>query len=404
MQRTILHVDLNNFFASVECTVNPELRDKPVAVCGSQSDRHGIVLAKNHIAKGYGVKTASAIWEAKSVCPNLVIVRPNYPLYLKYSKMARKIYEEYTEQIESFGIDECWMDVTGSRQLFGEGENIAWRIKERVKKELGITCSIGVSFNKIFAKLGSDMKKPDAITVIGPEDVAVKVFPLPCEELLYVGRATKRKLNNIAIYTIGDFASANPKLLERILGKWGRTLWYFANGLDTSSVHRIDYKTEIKSVGNSITTPKDMISEHDVKTVLLILSESVGQRLREHGLEGRTVQITIRDSNLNFIERQATLPFHTNVTIEIYKQALKIIKENWNWKINIRLLGVRALDLIMMGEFVQTSLFMDKRHEKLKRIDYCLDGIRNRFGPESVKRALIMKEDLLSYNHEQSFP
>ena len=195
MQRTILHVDLNNFFASVECTVNPELKDKPVAVCGSQSDRHGIVLAKNHIANGYGVKTASAIWEAKSVCPNLVIVRPNYPLYLKYSKMARKIYEEYTEQIEAFGIDECWMDVTASRQLFGEGENIAWRIKERVKTELGITCSVGVSFNKIFAKLGSDMKKPDAITVIGPEDIATKVFPLPCEELLYIGRATKRKLN-----------------------------------------------------------------------------------------------------------------------------------------------------------------------------------------------------------------
>ena len=195
MQRTILHVDLNNFFASVECTVNPELKDKPVAVCGSQSDRHGIVLAKNHIANGYGVKTASAIWEAKSVCPNLVIVRPNYPLYLKYSKMARKIYEEYTEQIEAFGIDECWMDVTASRQLFGEGENIAWRIKERVKTELGITCSVGVSFNKIFAKLGSDMKKPDAVTVIGPEDVSAKVFPLPCEELLYIGRATKRKLN-----------------------------------------------------------------------------------------------------------------------------------------------------------------------------------------------------------------
>ena len=395
MLRSILHSDLNNFYASVECQVNPEIRNKPVAVCGSQSTRHGIVLAKNYIAKEYGVKTASPIWEAKSICPKLIIVKPNFPLYLKYSRMVKRIYSEYTDQIESFGIDECWLDVTGSKQLFGEGESIAWRIKERVKNELGITCSIGVSYNKIFAKLGSDMRKPDAITVITTEDIERMVFPLLCEELLYVGKATKRKLNNIAVYTIGDLANCNPKVLEGILGKWGRTLWYFANGMDNSPVHKTDYEHGIKSIGNSLPTPRDMVNDLEVKMLLLILSESIGQ----HGLAGKTVQITIKDSNLQTVERQSKLKFHTNTTIEIYKESFNIFQSCWDWNMNIRLLGVRVLDLLMIDEYVQLSMFMDKKHDKQERIDYCIDKIRDRFGYESVKRALILKEDIFNYNY-----
>ncbi len=399
MLRTILHSDLNNFYASVECRVNPEIRDKPAAVCGSESIRHGIVLAKNQLAKGYGVKTGMPVREARSICPGLVTVKPDFPLYLKYSRMVRKIYSDYTDRVEAFGIDECWLDVTGSSRLFGDGESIAWKIKERIKDELGITCSIGVSYNKVFAKLGSDIKKPDAITVIMPEHIESKVFPLPCECLIYIGRATKRKLDNIGVHTIGDLAGCNPVTLEKFLGKWGRTLWYFANGMDNSPVQRTDCEQGIKSIGNSLTTPRDLTDDHEVRMLLLILSESVGQRLRQHGMAGRTVQITIKDSNFNTIERQTRLGFYTNTVMEIYKESFGIFRLCWDWHANIRLLGVRVMDLAAVDGFIQMSMFLDRKHDSLERLDYCIDRIRGRFGYGSVKRALVLKEDLFNYHY-----
>ena len=239
MDRVILHCDMNSFYASVECLYNPSIRNKPVAVGGSVEKRNGIILAKNDVAKRFGVKTGDALWQARQKCPNLVIVPPDFKKYIKLSRLAVEIYNSYTNLVEGFGLDECWLDVTGSTHLFGSGEEIAEAIRQRVKTELGITCSIGVSFNKIFAKLGSDMKKPDAITVITKDNYKSTVWPLPVEDLLFVGRATKQKLNRYGIKTIGDLACSNLSFLETLLGKWGSYLWGYANGLDASTVRDI---------------------------------------------------------------------------------------------------------------------------------------------------------------------
>lgn len=262
MERVILHCDMNNFYASVECLHNPSIRGKPVAVCGDAELRHGIVLAKNYIAKSYGIKTGDVIWEARQKCKDLVVISANFPLYLRFSQLARKIYERYTDQIESFGIDECWLDVTGS-SCFGTGEQIANEIREAIKFELGCTTSIGVSWNKIFAKLGSDMKKPDATTVISKDNYKDTIFKLPAEDLLYVGRTTNAKLKKLNINTIGDVAQADIEFLKMRLGKWGEYLWIFANGYDQSNVSLNGAESVIKSVGNSTTTIRDLENRMD---------------------------------------------------------------------------------------------------------------------------------------------
>lgn len=300
MERVILHSDMNSFYASVECLYHPELRNKPVAVAGNVEERHGIILTKNNIAKKFEIRTGEAIWQAKLKCPELVVLPPNYPLYLRFSKMAQAIYADYSDKIEPFGIDESWVDVSESCNLFGDGLAIAENIRQRIKTELGITVSIGVSWNKIFAKLGSDMKKPDAITVISKDNYKEKVWSLGSNELLYVGRSTYDKLNRRCIHTIGDIANADIDLLRRILGKWGECLWYFANGLDTSPVAHTGEVSPIKSVGNSTTTYRDLEDDNDVKIVLNALSESVAMRMREQGFKCKTVCVHVRDIYYTF--------------------------------------------------------------------------------------------------------
>jgi len=280
MSRTILHVDLNNYYASVECLYNPEIRDKPVIVCGDAEARHGIILAKNYIAKSMGVKTGEAIWEAKQKCPGLVLVRADFQKYLRFSRLARAIYADYTDQIEPFGIDEAWLDISGTEKIFGTGPDIANKIRQRLKSELGLTGSVGVSWNKIFAKLGSDMKKPDATTVISEDNFRDVVWPLPVGELLYVGRSTRCQLQNRAIYTIGDLANRDIKSLRLLLGTWGETLHSFANGLDSAPVRQTDESSIIKSVGNSTTTTRDLANNQDVKLIIYVLAGSVAARLR----------------------------------------------------------------------------------------------------------------------------
>lgn len=293
--RTILHSDLNNFYASVECLRNPEIREKPVIVVGSKEDRHGIVLAKNMIAKQAGVKTGDVYWEAKQKCgKNLVEVQADFVAYLQVSRAVRKIYEDYTDRIEAYGIDECWLDVTASG-IFGSGDQIAETIRQRVKNELGLTVSIGVSWNKIFAKLGSDMKKPDAVTVITKENYKDKVWKLPVEELLYVGKATKRKLNRIGVMTIGDLARSSEKVLTGLLGKWGEYLYAFANGEDQSQVVPVGEEENVKSIGNSLTVYRDLKDDEDVKMVIYLLADSIAARMRESGMnKARTVHIYAR--------------------------------------------------------------------------------------------------------------
>ena len=399
MERVILHSDLNSFYASVECMKNPEIRDKPVAVGGSVEQRHGIILTKNLIAKGYGVKTGEAIWQAKQKCPGLIVVPPDYKTYLYFSSEARRIYGCYTDLIEAFGIDECWLDVTESCKLFGNGEQIANEIRRRMKEELGITSSIGVSYNKIFSKLGSDMKKPDATTVITQKDFKQKVWPLPVSDLLYVGRSTAKKLINIGIYTIGDLANLNLSFLKKLLGKWGETLWIFANGLDTVSVMKTDQHSTIKGIGNSMTTPRDLVNNEDVKLLLYVLSESVSERLRKHNFKGSTIELYIRDKELNSIDRQAKLNFSSCVTKDIADKAFEIFLDNWKWEKPIRSIGVRATDLVTADTYVQLSLFYDEKQKlKEEQLEYSIDGIRKRFGHYSVQRALLLKDKALNAN------
>ena len=298
MNRTILHSDCNCFYVSVELLHHPELRGKPVAVGGDPEARHGIVLTADYTAKRYGVKTGMALWQAKQVCPDITFLPPRMDLYLRFSRMAQEIYADYTDKREPYGIDESWLDVTDSATLKGDGLHIAQEISSRMKKELGITVSVGVSFNKIFAKLGSDYKKPDAITTMYEDEFQRKAWCLPVSDLLYVGNATNKKLYSMGIRTIGDLAKSDETLLVRKLGKMGSILWAFANGYDESPVKLENTSAPVKSVGNSTTTPRDMETDEDVKIVLYILAESVAARLRENGFRCRTVEISVRDKEL----------------------------------------------------------------------------------------------------------
>lgn len=394
-ERVILHSDLNNFYASVECLYHPEYRGKPLAVLGDPEARHGVVLAKNYEAKSHDVKTGDPMWMAKQKCPDIIFVPPHYDLYMKHSKLVREIYAEYTDKVEPYGLDECWLDVSGSSLLFGSGEDIANEIRRRVKSELGVSVSVGVSFNKIFAKLGSDMKKPDATTVIESERFKEIVWPLPVKELLYVGRATHNKLRRKGIFTIGDLADTNPENLRFWLGKMGVVLWQFANGLDTSPVSNIGAKSMIKTVGNSTTAPRDLISNEDIKITLMVLSESVSARLREYGFICRTVQIGIRDNELNWIERQGKLEIPNRTAKSIFELAFSLFKKHTNGK-PIRSLSVRACDLEPI-DHVQLSLLPDvSQLQKQEELEAAMDNLRNRFGHFSVQKGLMLTDKELS--------
>lgn len=397
MERVILHSDLNNCYASIELLHHPELRGKPLVVGGDVEQRHGIVLAKDYLARKHDIKTGEALWQARQKCANLVVVPPNFPLYLRYSQMARKIYSDYTDLTEPFGIDESWLDVTGSTHMFGDGPKIAEAIRRRIKFELGVTVSIGVSYNKIFAKLGSDMKKPDAVTVITKDNYREKVWPLPVGDLLYVGPSTRRKLYNYGITTIGQLAQAPPNLIHSRLGKWGDVLRRFANGEDSTPVAPQDAEPCIKSIGNSATTPRDLETPEDVKIMIYVLAESVAMRMREQGFKARTVVISVRDNELASFERQAKLEKPTHLTAEIARKALAIFERSYRWNKPIRSIGVRATDFIHDSEPVQLDLFSDeKQRERRERLDSAVDVLRRRFGPRAVSRAVLLQDRQLS--------
>ena len=388
MNRVILHSDMNNFYASVECLHRPEVRDKPVVVGGDAELRHGIVLAKNYLAKAKGIRTGETLWQAQAKCKGLVILPPNYPLYLRFAKYARKIYEDFTNQIEPFGLDEAWLDVTGD-----DGVAVADRIRTRIKHELGMTVSVGVSYNKIFAKLGSDLKKPDATSVISTENYMNVAWPLPVEDLLYVGFATKSKLNNYGITTIGQLATAPISFLHRQFGKVGDILHVFANGLDESPVVRMDEESQIKSIGNSTTTPRDLTCNEDVKIVLTVLSESVCARMREHGFRARTVVVSIRDNSLYSFERQTKLKQPSHISRDIIATAMQLFEQNYAWQKPIRSIGVRCTDFLPVTSPFQLSLFDDQEgREKQEQLERAIDTLRNRFGHHCVQRASLLSD------------
>ncbi len=397
MNRVILHSDMNNCYASIELLHHPELRGKPLAVGGDPQARHGIVLAKDQLAKKAGVKTGMALWQARQVCPELQFIEPHMDLYLRFSRLAHQIYADYTDLQEAFGVDESWIDVTDSCSIKGDGMKIAQEISNRIKFELGITVSIGVSWNKIFAKLGSDYKKPDAITQISRENYQKIVWPLPVDDLLYVGRATQRKLNLYGIRTIGDLATADPKLLHCWLGKMGYVLNVFANGEDQTPVSLENTSAPIKSIGNSTTTPRDLVCEEDVSIIVYLLAESVSARLRENHFKGDVVEISVRDNELYSFTRQRKLDMATNITNEIASAAMQLFRDNYRWRKPIRSVGVRVSSLVLDDCPVQLDLFIsEESREKQHKMDVAVDDIRRRFGFYAVQRGMMYRDRTLA--------
>ena len=395
-ERVILHSDLNNFYASVACLYDPSIRSLPVAVCGDPSLRHGIVLAKNGPAKATGIKTGEAVWQARQKCPGLVVVPPDYRLYIRYAHAVRRIYGDYTDQVEPFGLDEAWLDVGGTCHSGMTGRKMADEIRGRIRSELGLTASVGVSDNKIFAKLGSDMKKPDATTVITRENYKSLVWPLPAADLLYVGPSTRRRLARLGIHTIGSLAVLERSFLRSYLGKWGEVLHSFANGEDQSPVSVSGYESAIKSIGNSTTTPRDLETFQDVQLILYVLSESVATRMREHHFKCRTVQIYVRDNELASFERQARLPRPSSLSSDIARLAMRLFEDAYPWRRPVRSIGVRGCDLVSADTCVQLSLFENEEQRvKLEKLEDAIDHLRQRFGNASVKRAVLLGDQAL---------
>lgn len=393
MDRVILHCDCNGFFASVEAAINPELRNVPMAVGGSVEARHGIILAKNELAKKYNIQTAETIFSAKKKCPDLVIVPPHHDLYEEYSRKVNAIYLEYTDQVEKFGIDESWLDVTGSQRLFGSGEEIAATLRKRIREEIGITISVGVSFNKVFAKLGSDYKKPDATTVITRENYKDIVYPLPVGDLLFVGRKTREALAKLHIQTIGDLADADKEKLIKLLGKQGEMIYKYACGEDDSPVdpHTND---EVKSVGNGMTFRRDLCGERDIMCGISHLSESIAVRMRRKGVKCTVVQVTIKDPDLVSIQRQEKLSSPTNLAKDITCKAMEIMRHSWNMKKPIRMLTVTGCGIIPEDSAQQISFFDDAANPKRKNLEKALDKIRDKYGSDSIKNANILNNDI----------
>ncbi|MEG2038656.1 MAG: DNA polymerase IV [Oscillospiraceae bacterium] len=401
MDRTILHCDLNAFYASVECMLNPSLAGLPVAVAGNPKNRHGIILAKNEIAKKYKITTAETIWQAKQKCPELVIVPPHHDEYAKYS--VNNIYEEFTDLIEPFGIDESWLDVTGVEHLFGDGKEIANKIRATVKQRLELTISVGVSFNKAFAKLGSDYKKPDATTVITRENYKEIVFPLPASDLLYVGKAAKTALSKLYINTIGELAVSDKALIKAKLGKMGEMIWEYANGLDDSPVRSIYDKQDAKSIGHAMTFKRDLTGFADIRLGVDYLADEVAYRIRKKGVKCYTVSVSIKDNGFKSISRQKTLDTPTHLSKEISQTALELILAAWDLKVPIRTITVTGSNFVDESyqneqlSFFETSNTEVK--EKQETLEATMDKIRDKYGKQSITKAGNIKNNLGIGNH-----
>lgn len=398
VDRTILHCDLNNFYASVECSQNPILWSKPVAVTGNPRTRHGIILAKNEVAKRMGVKTAQTIWEAKKLCPNLICLPPQFELYQKYSKQVREIYKRFTDLVESFGPDECWLDVTHSTHLFGTGQEIADKLRAIVKAETGLTISVGVSFNKFFAKLGSDLKKPDATTVISRENFRQKIWDLPANSLIFIGKKTYQKLNKLNIITIKDLAMADERMLTQQFGVLGAQYKRMANGEDDSAVAHQDYLDKTKSVGNGMTAIRDLTNREEIEAMVHQLAEKVTFRMREAKLVGKTATLALRDSNLHTVSHSLTDQRYTDDPQEFAKRCMQIFDSFWAGQIlSIRSVRIAMSNLEFVDKAQQIDLFDYQKQEKMKRLNSSLDKIRQKYGFYAVRRAKTLDRDFINY-------
>lgn len=399
--RVILHCDMNSFFCSVELLEHPELKDKPVAVAGRADARHGIILAKNQLAKSFGVATPEPIFQAMKKCPDLILLDPHHEKYSYYCNVINKIYLRYTDLVEPFSVDESWLDVTGSLKLFGKnGKELADEIRETVYKETGLTLSAGVSFNKTFAKMGSDYKKPFATTLISRENFKDLLWPLPAGDFFFVGKSTAAQLAKYNIKTIGDIANADDKLLAAAFGKNGPELKAKANGIEDDAVLPYDFEWERKSVGNGITFRRNLQSEADIRIGVTAIAERVAGRLRKHGLSCKGVKVDIKNPDFISISRQVQLVRATNLTSDIFDTAMEIIKSNWIMGSPIRLITITGINLVYEGEELteQVSFFDDPNKEesrkKEKALEDVLDAIRQKHGSSAVIKGNLIDNDL----------
>ena len=389
--RVILHSDLNCFYAAVETMLIPDLKGKAIAVCGSTEERHGIILAKSYPAKAQGVRTGMVNWEAKRLCPELIFVPPHYDQYVKYSRLVQELYSRFTEQVEPFGMDECWLDVTASTDLYGNGLSIASRISNLVADELGLTVSIGVSFNKVFAKLGSDMHKPRGLTQISRENFRELVWPLPVGKLIYAGPATVLKLAQRGILTVGQLAALAPEQVRHWLGKNGEALWGYATGLDGSRVSRRGFVSPVKSIGHGITCTADLANEAEVWQVLLELAQDVGHRLRVHELLACGVQVTVRGGDLNFHQYQTALPLAHRSPYLLAVAARKLLHTGYNWRQPVRAVSIRATKLQPQDQVQQPDLFTDVAALQCRdRLENTVEEVRSRYGKKALYAASLL--------------
>jgi len=396
--RVVLHSDLNNFYAAVECLYRPEIRAKPVAVCGEPELRHGIVLAKNQLARRQGVETGQVIHEAQAKCPELVIVPPHQSAYERFSGWAREIYEQYADNIESYGLDESWLEITNLARDEYDGQAVADEIRAKMKETLGITCSVGVSFNKVYAKLASDLRKPDCSTVISRQKYKEIVWPMPPDKLLGVNTKIAMTLRAMGITDIGNIAKAPVELLEGIFGKNGRTLHRYASGEDNSPVSHKDYVEPPKSVGHTETTHRDMENAEDVRRVVYALSEKVASRMRAQHFKCRTIQVSIRENDLKWRERQGTLEVPTFIANTIAEKALEIFGARHKFAKPLRSIGVRACNLVPDTVGIQGSFFDDPaRDEKMERLAGTVDTLRAIYGYGIIRRGIALEDEKLTY-------
>lgn len=399
MDRVILHCDLNNFYASVECVLNPVLWTKPVAVTGNPRTRHGIILAKNEVAKKYGIKTAQTIWEAKKLCPNLICLPPQFEKYQEYSRKVREIYLRFTDQVEAFGPDECWLDVTHSQKLFGTGEEIANKLRKLVKDETGLTISVGVSFNKYFAKLGSDLKKPDATTVITRENFRDKIWNLPANTLIFIGKRTYLKLNKLNIFTIKDLAYANEATLTQHFGVLGKQYKLIASGEDCTEISYQNSLEETKSVGNGMTAIRDLKTREEVEIMVLTLAEKVTFRMRQAGLLGKTATLTMRNSDLTHNSHSTTTQTPIDNASDFSKLCMQIFDKYWGneKQFSFRSVRVSMSNLVRADSAQQIDLFNFNKSEKMRKLNESLDKIRDKYGYYAVRRAKTIERDFINY-------
>ena len=393
MDRVILHCDANSYYASVECLYTPQIRNMPVAVSGNAEARHGIILTKNALAKKHGVKTGEAIWQAKQKCPDLVCVPPDFELYVRFSGKMRRIYEQYSSRVEAFGLDESWIDLTQSGFTFADGVAVAEEIRHRIREELGITVSVGVADNKILAKLGSDMKKPDAVTALPPQSFREKIWDLPVQDLLYVGPSTTRKLARLGITTIGGLARCDSAVLSGMLGKNGLLLKAYANGQDRSPVMPVDHHSCVKSVGNSTTPPHDLTTIDDARCIYYLLAESVAARLRKSGFRARCISISARTTDLVTRSHQLMLRRPSNLTDELAHAAMALFGERFAHGFPYRSVGLTCSMLSPDDEPIQLDFTGDEtRRMHLEQLERSIDTLRGRYGHQIVQRGVVLQD------------